>query len=396
MARRALSCAVLLSALGAGCGGPADSGPADAAPGATAGLSAACRALRPAFGTPVDLRFDTGTHSTCWAATSSPAGEVALGFTENPGPFFELFTPAGAPAMDPGVFAIRSIAALMTNLELDPALHSAATGWQGLAVQPFPTFFTWSAGGSPSASLALHADVSAPTAQGGSVVAGTSLTVPGERHLIWVNGAGAVTRDVRIDRTPDLLLVNWGSGDVLVVVHGGTFPTFTTANARWYGPTGAPLTPWFTTHTTIAPTSGNPRLHLLRDGRVALSSGGVWTVAIHDASTAVDHAPAWLASRPGTRLATIPGGYAVLTDGPSAISAGPAAKLELLDAAGKSCGTQTPPPGPVPAGATRTTSSYFVGQDGTLIESSSLTAPSDAVLGMGIHCAFRWWPRHWR
>jgi hypothetical protein len=382
-----------LSWLALGCGGPDESGRAGATPHAA---SAACTGLVPAFGTPVDLRFDTGTHSICRQATTSPSGEVALGVGHSVTEDFQLFTPAGAPAEDPGV--IEKIAYNQLNLELDPVLHFTSTGWHGIVHAPPPAlgFTTYTAGGTVVSTLStLNAFVSAPDGRGGSVIGAGATNGSGTIHLAWVNAAGAVTRDVTIDRSPALLLVQWGTGHVLVVATAGTFPTFTTANARWFDGTGHPLTPWFTTHTVVDTLFGRPALHLLRDGRIALSANGVWTVAIHDGTTVVDHAPAWLASRPGTRLATIPGGYAVLTDGPGAGSSATAPKLEVLDANGHSCGVVTPPPGPSPLPtATRTTFAYFVGQDGTLIENSTLGGNTDA-LGIGIHCFFRWWPRLW-
>jgi len=99
------------------------------------------------------------------------------------------------------------------------------------------------------------------------------------------------------------------------------------------------------------------------------------------------HQPGWLtALESGWRSYAVLGGD-VNTDLP--LEAGPV-DVELLTPDGQSCGMVTPPPGPAPTRGSRPVFGYFVGQDGTLIEGSTLGGPE---LGPGSHCAFRWWPR---
>jgi len=384
--------AVFSLALAAGCGpGPGGAGgEGDAAAGAgPVATATACTALRPSFSAaPVELLFSTGTHTICSHGTTSPAGQVALGFQSTGGTGMELYSSSGVPQPNPAA-SIHALQPYGFGYELDPWFHWTSTGWAGIVHQPPPAlgFMTWDASGNTLAVVQdFNASASAPDARGGSVVIAWDLAAG--PHLLWVSAAGQVTRDARIDRNPVALIVNWATGHVLVVSDEGT----SRALARWFDGGGAPLTGWFTTHVAV---SGRPTLRLLRDGRQALYTGGQWVAAFHDGQTIVDRAPAWLTSRPGTRLALIPGGYAVLSDGalPGQMAPdSPAPRLEILNAAGASCGYLSPPPAPQPVGGSRRPYAFFLGQDGTLLEGSELSGTSPE-LQFGIHCAFRWWPR---
>jgi hypothetical protein len=334
----------------------------------------------------VDIRFDTGTHSTCAVATSAPSGEVAVVFFGSGEFDAQLFSPSGVAHSDgPSIFGLQELSS-----DLDVWLHPVNGGWQGI-VHEYPpplALETWDVTGVLTAKLeSIVALASAPDGAGGSVVVGVDPAGSGQGHLVWVRADGAVQRDVVLDRPPWRAIVQWSSGHVLVLSSAGTAD----ATARWFGADGTPLTPWFDAHFTLqsSSTTLTPMLRLLLDGRPVVYDGAAWSAAFHDGTTTVDTPPSWLAIRAGKRLAVLPGGrgYAVL--GGNFDDVGPA-EVELLTPAGETCGMLRLPPGPAPAGGTRPVFGYFVGQDGTLIEGSNLDSPD---LGMGIHCAFRWWPR---
>ena len=128
-------------------------------------------------------------------------------------------------------------------------------------------------------------------------------------------------------------------------------------------------------------------LHLLLDGTIALGDGSAWRGIFRDGVAGMDPAPSWLASRPATRLATIRGGraYAVLPFS----GAGDQTAFEIVAASGESCGTVTLPAPAAESGVGRTPIALDVGQDGTVLQTESLTGDP---LGSGIHGEFRWWP----
>jgi hypothetical protein len=296
--------------------------------------------------------------------------------------------------------ATDAISRLMTvngwpSSDLDVWFHWTSAGWQGLAHDDPPVIAleTWNtAGGLTSKLGSINAIASAPDGQGGSVLVGMDPAGSGQGHLAWIGPDGTLRRDVVLDREPWRGIVRWDTGHVLVLSTAAPGD----ATARWFGADGAPLTPWFDARFVIrwpAPAL-TPMVRVLLDGRPVVYDGTAWTGAFRDGTTTVDAPPAWLAHRAGKRLAVLPGGrgYAVLggdvnTDLP--LEAGPV-DVELLTPDGQSCGMVTPPPGPAPTRGSRPVFGYFVGQDGTLIEGSTLGGPE---LGPGSHCAFRWWPR---
>jgi hypothetical protein len=266
--------------------------------------------------------------------------------------------------------------------DVDPWFHWTAAGYQGLVheVGVVPALFlrTWDAHGAIVQSGSTWAGWSAPDGKGGTVLVSAA---PGGSALQWVDASGAVTRSVPLDAAPGIVAVIWGTGHVVAVVTGPS------ARARWFDGTGASLTPWFDVGTSATGTS----VHLLLDGRVALSDGGTWNAVLADGVDRADAVPAWLASRPGTRLATIRGGsgYAVLPfEGQ-----GDPARVEVLTPAGDSCGTVAlPAPAALPPGVDATPTRLDVGQDGTVLQTVMFGGTGSVSLGSGVHCEFRWWP----
>ena len=357
--------------------------------GGGAGAASACDGLIPRFGAPVIVTRDTGTHAQCDAATTSRSGQVALGTSSISGLAFDLYGAGGVPQ--------NAFLAWISNASrhplLDPWFHSTSAGWQGLVHEPGmvppQAFRSWDAAGTTIRDTDPTNEMvsSAPTVDGGSVVlaAGFNLytrngTTPpgGPLRIEWVDAVGVVTRSAVIDDGPDLVLQAWGTKHVFVL---DTDPS--PWRARWYDEAGALLAAGEVTATA---QGDGPHLKLLVDGRVALSDGASWVAVFADGAGAPAAPPDWLRARPGTRLATIRDGrgYAVLPPRDAGST-----RLEVLTAAGESCGAfDTPAPAP-PNGQRWSPSGLFVGQDGTLIE---LDGAFGGDLDPSIHCVYRWWP----
>jgi hypothetical protein len=388
-------------------GGPGDGGGTGGVPTAGPGIGSmnpgdACAGLAPSFGPAVEALIDAGSPAgDCALATANPAGQVALGiagtFANMSGIAIHLRSPANAvlgaiPMLTPVPFGGGS-------LDTDPWFHWAGSGYHAIvydlgAFAPlvFRTFRAYDTSGLQLAGLGQFAVSSAPDGQGGSVLLAQtfqrSLSSGGRSHapqyvpiigpmlLERVDAAGAITRSVEIGGNPRFVLVNPATGHVVAVGAGAAAP------ARWFDATGQPLTPWFTAGN-VAGTS----MHLLLDGTAVLSDDGRWDVALQDGVSNPVAVPDWLATRPFTRLATIRGGrgYAVL---PMDATTADVTYFEIVTASGQSCGTFAVP-APT-AGATESINPrrLDVGQDGTLLQQLSKSAPSTG----GVQCMFRWWP----
>jgi hypothetical protein len=196
-----------------------------------------------------------------------------------------------------------------------------------------------------------------------------------------VNAAGEVAWAVTLDRDGVLVIVDPTTQHALVFA--SNYPDDVVA--RWFGAGGTPLTDWFDAGFQFR---GHVLLGLLLDGRPVIFDGARWVAAFRDGATTPEEPPAWLAARAGKRIVALPGGRGYLALGGTEWSdASPEA--ELLTREGESCGFLEPPPGAPPAGVTRVPVTYWLGEDGTLIESADLEGP---LLPEGLHCAFRWWP----
>lgn len=376
------------SAPGDGNGGGAGTGSGGSS-GATGGGSSggdasggsSCSGLAPAFGAAVDVKLDTGTHRVCTLATSTPSGQLALGiegsFAGVVGVGFVLYAANGQDqgALD-GVFQpVRY--GLSDDGDLDAWFHWTSRGYQGIVhpgrVGPL-SLATFDGSGQAIATSTAVVTASAPDGTGGTLALARDVTGTGQlatTQLQWIDASGSVTRSVQLERDPSIVLSNWGTGHVVVIVTGDA------ASARWFDAAGAPLTRWF----DVGKVSGGS-VHLLVDGSVVVSSAGEWRLALADGVAAASAPPSWLATRPGTRLATVRGGrgYAVL--------GADATRFEVVAASGESCGTFAIPAAVIAPGDTRTPTRLDVGQDGTLVETSAMTLASNVF---GIHGAFRWW-----
>jgi hypothetical protein len=370
-----------------GGGSPAPTGgggsPAPTGGGTPGGATSPCDGLLAQAGAPVEVHLDTGTHAACALATTNPDGQVVLGvrLAGNAATHsMTLFSSDGAPQGGP--MFLEDLLPGAATQDIDPWFHWTSSGYQGLVHETgvVPALFlrTWDAHGTIVRSGSNWAGWSAPDGNGGTVLASVA---PNASALQWVDASGAVTRSVPLDASPGIVAVAWGTGHVLAIVTGGS------ARARWFDGAGAPLTPWFDVGTSATGTS----VHLLIDGRVALSDGGTWNVVLADGVDHSDAVPAWLGTRPGTRLATIRGarGYAVLP----LEGHGDPTRVEILTPAGDSCGTVAlPPAAALPPGVDATPTRLDVGQDGTVLQTVMLGGTGSVALGSGVHCEFRWWP----
>ncbi len=363
--------------------------------GSGGGTSDACAGLTAAPDAGRAFRFaDSRLNVGCNTATTSPGGQVALGILEvgrglGTATFF-LYPPDGSARQGSIVIGGHP------GADLDPWFHATGGGWAGLggvadfSATPFPPdgLVSFDAAGNELRRTRDEVNTTAPDGHGGTdalmqpaVGQGQQETF-GPAELAWFDASGSVVRTAPLDANAGALLVEWATGHVLVLGGSSGAP-----KARWYDGTGAPLTPWF---DGVA-TPYQPTMHLLVDGSIALGDEQAWRGVFRDGVAAVDSPPAWLAARPGTRLATIRGGngYAALPFRNGATGKADQTTVELLTAAGASCGKLTVPAAPAEPGIARTPEGIEVGQDGTLLEWEYL---SGAPLGDGNHCEFRWWP----
>ncbi len=373
---------------GSGGGGDTTSGGGTTGGGGTGGTSGgpdACSGLVPTPDAGRALRFDTGTHASCWRATSSANGQLALGIMAGGADVrFLLYPPDGSAQQG-------EIAQLYPNgwTDLDPWFHPTSAGWAGMVHDPPPAVALRAFGttGSPAGTSRDLVVSSAPDAHGGTVAIAASGTpsTQGAPMLEWFDASGTLLRTALLDDQPKMLLVDFATDHVLAIVTGPA-----DLRARWYDGTGTPVTPWFEAGSAVDATRAS--LHLLLDGTIALSDGNAWRGIFRDGAAAMEPAPGWLAARPASRLATIRGGrgYAVLPmPGAPGPSAADQTTFEIVAASGASCGTVTLPAPAGEPGVTRTPTALDVGQDGTVLQTESLTGDR---LGSGIHGEFRWWP----
>lgn len=363
---------------GSGGGGGGGSGGGASGGGACASLMANPDAGRV-------LRFD-GT--LCWRATSHPNGQIALGMlVPTPAARWLLFPPDGSAQR--GEIPSFPVSLTVGILDIDPFFHPTSTGWAALVHDPPPPMAlrSFDGAGSVLATSSDSAVSSAPDGHGGTVMLGRSFTLGGSSPsygptmLEWLDASGRVLRTATLDADPTLLLVNWGTDHVLTLIPGADG-----LRARWYDDAGTALTPWFDAGTAIHSAS----IHLMVDGTIALSDDQTWRGVFHDGVARIDPPPDWLATRPGTRLATIRSGagYAVLPHPLVAPDTVVRTRFEIVTASGDSCGTVSIPAPPDEPGVTHAPQALDVGNDGTLFQAELLTGSG---LGLG-KCEFRWWP----
>lgn len=330
---------------------------------------------------------DLGTHSHCGPATTDPRGQVALaqvGAAGADSASVHFYQSEGAAAGD-----LTGTLRATSSEDIDPWFHWTSDGYRGLAENnqgpgvPRIVVETFDRSGRPTAVGNNFGIAAVPDGHGGSAL--LELTVaqahpvqPGPVKLSRMDDRGQYGASTLLDDSAaSMLLVNWGTGHVLVLATGSA-----ETRGRWFDESCRPLTAWF-------PVAGNidsraAALRLLVDGTMALSDGTRWVATFRDADARTSPPPAWLTSRPGTRLATIRGGrgYALLPDG-----RGDA--FDIVAADGTSCGSASVPKSTPAAGTARQPTRLDVGQDGTLLQMENATGDR---LGFGIHCALRWWP----
>jgi len=373
---------------------PPGSGDASPAPGGGDGAPGGgtpndpCAGLAPTFAGEVEQEFDTGTHSACSLATTNPSGQVALGISGSfagwSGTVFRLYSPDGSASLGEIDGFLQQV---FFTEDIDPWFHWTSSGYQGIVhpgdTTPVP-FRTWDSKGQLVRDIEQYAVSSAPDRQGGSMLLArvfdpSGVATPlGPTLLEWVDASGQITRAVTLDRDPSLVLSNWATGHAVVVVPGSP------GSARWFDEGGSAITPWFDIGSV---STRSMSLHVLLDGTVVIRNEGQWQLALPDGAASVGTVPGWLASRELTRLATIRQGraYAVLPGG----SSSDATRFEIIAGSGQSCGFFSIPPAAVRPGEAQSPRRLDVGQDGTLLQTSSVVLTPDPG---GIHCAFRWWP----
>lgn len=375
---------------GSGGGGSGGGGSGGGGSGGGGGGGDACAGLGATPDAGRALRFDTGTHSVCWRATSDRSGEVALGFLGAGEVHFDLYPSDGSSQLGSATHLFAEGAQVT---DLDPVFHATSAGFAGIVHDPPPpvALRSFDTTGRALATTRDEAVSSAMAPDGGTVMLGRSFDSGtaslGPTTIEWLDASGDVLRtSPPLDANPTMLLVDWSSGHVLTLDPGTGGAG--TLRARWYDAAGAPLTPWFDAGATL--DGGHATLHLLVDGGIALGDGSVWRGVFRDGVAGIDAPPAWLADRPGTRLATVRGGraYAVLPmPGPGA-QATDETTFEVVTPSGESCGKVSLPAPPAEQGVTRTPTALDVGQDGTVLEIDALAGPAFPT---HLHGEFRWW-----
>ena len=189
---------------------------------------------------------------------------------------------------------------------------------------------------------------------------------PGDR-LELVGADGKPRASALLDRTPADLAVTFG-GDVLVLSFDGQG-----WSARWFDRGARPLGDWF-----ALPGGGftGAKPALLADGSVGVHDGTRWTAVVPDGKEAGE-VPAWLASR-AVNVEVVRGRRAnAFLSWTGSFGEEPCgAAIELVTAAGESCGTVKLA---VPGGCRF----VDVGPDGTALVTSELDR--------GTRCVWRWW-----
>jgi hypothetical protein len=220
---------------------------------------------------------------------------------------------------------------------------------------------------------------------GGSVlVRGGTFSSPGYR-LVWLGPAGeprhdvAVSSDLGSSARPIVAVAS--TGDTLALV--GT-------RARWYGRDGAPVTAWFAFGGDASQWWRSPDgigAVALADGSVIVGRGGPHALRFEGGSTSTSSPPGWVTARAGATIAAVRGGkanaFATLKRGDAA---GCVVEIEILTAAGESCGAiELHAPGPcatVTFGADRTV--FTTGQTIT-------TKPGPTPQFADASCSWNWW-----
>jgi hypothetical protein len=168
---------------------------------------------------------------------------------------------------------------------------------------------------------------------------------------------------------------------------------------RWFDRDGTALTEPFvvasgvgvgdTSWLETAPVYGGLAVAWGSDGARLIGFERRWIAIVPSGSTCAEPAPDWLRSRPNTELLRTRGGYALL-DQPRIDQIACSDRLELLTAAGESCGVLELPIDSTPC---IQTGGLTVGLDGTLIQQLPYSRepydPSDPTREA---CTVRWWP----
>jgi hypothetical protein len=185
-------------------------------------------------------------------------------------------------------------------------------------------------------------------------------------------------------------------GRALVITDGSATFGAGGISAQWFGPDGTPLTgeflliagfvtgpsTWFETSALI----GGGVVVRRMDGYNPTHAHALVTVA--SGSATAQPAPAWMTSRPDTRLQVARGehAYAVLPAGAKAVTC--SQRLEVLAPDGTSCGAADYP---IAAGICDTYD-LTLAADGTVIQQLPLSMEDASPYSGGTSCTWRWWP----
>jgi hypothetical protein len=363
--------------------------PSSQEPGAPPGSSEtglSCEAIRPAsLGESRNIVLDpNAADANCGPGAADGAGFLAL---MNSGPF-------GATAWDvvspEGVATGHTMAGGDSTDHTDPqpsGFHVVTSSPGGASLRAFSSEGATSNSFTVSHSEQESYDV-VTDPQGGALVATWERRAGSTQTLSFV-----FVDSTAVPRTPRADLVSAPSSDSRFVIagvdtqgkalllwpEGGSSANWV---GQWVDREGAVLTPPFT--FPVASFSRWSNLYPLAGGGLALRSEGQWVARFASGATAMQPAPAWLASRPGSSLYLIRGQQAhVLVPPPTqVVGSGCQESLLFFTSEGTACGELLLPP----EGASCFKREVGVGWDGTVIQQVDLGARSTP------RCAWRWWP----
>jgi hypothetical protein len=167
-------------------------------------------------------------------------------------------------------------------------------------------------------------------------------------------------------------------------------------SAQWVTRHGTSLTPPF---QFMLPQVGYGSLHPLVGGGLALRDGNArWLAQFPSGQADVQHAPAWLANHPGTRLVLVRGqqAHALIPRGAETASGGCQPSVLLFTQDGTACGAVQIPELPGACNGRE----INVGVDGTAVQYLETIIPPDVCDEDDIcvpstekpRCSWRWWP----
>jgi hypothetical protein len=205
--------------------------------------------------------------------------------------------------------------------------------------------------------------------------------VPGGGSVLLTSDPSLVYRVVFVDadgRKVASSIIPQVAGAQAAVSSEGNVLVFSDFKARWFDRAGSPMTDWFSYDLSVSWLDRQDPV-ALADGSIVVALGTDHALRFAAGENVATAPPGWVTSRAGATIAVVRGGKAnafatVRTGG----TAGCTVDVEILTAAGESCGTthlESPPP------CDRVT----FGADRTLFTTGELPT------GASGSCAWHWW-----